>query len=196
MIQLILSTDPISASGLSKELEIPDSKVYPALNQLAELGLISVNGNKRPKEYSFLDPEKLRSFFLSEVEKDYQKKIDCLDKLNTIISEVWQPEEYFLDNIAQLYRGKEVENQIGRHIKLTKTHIFVFLSKKFRHYDVLEKYLKMISNEQLRLDIVLPGGHQDFVSFLEEQVEGKIKLRTSIWNQNSYIIRDDEYVPL
>jgi len=188
---LIVSPQARTAAQLSSELDIPDSKVYPALNILAEKSLITVDSHSRPKYYRFDRPEQLLHHLQEKIQSRYVSHNQLIEDIRSITNQIWEPEEFMLDNIALLYRGDEIRNELARHLKLTQDRLFIFLSTQFLdHYDLLKQYLPEISHDQFELHLVIPTSHDDLIPFLEDEVKGRINLRTSIWNQNSYIIRD------
>ncbi|MHA2503363.1 MAG: helix-turn-helix domain-containing protein [Candidatus Kariarchaeaceae archaeon] len=164
---LIQSVQPLTAKQLSKKLELADSKIYPTLVELEELGLIHTDISKRPKRYYFDNPQKLQSYLKHQYAMELKNKDDRIKKIVHHANQIWEPDEFELGNIAQIFKGEEIERELVRHLKLAKEQLFLLVSDRAGPYiPLLQQFLELAKS----------GG-------------AKVEVKQSLWSACSYIVR-------
>ncbi len=190
---LIQSVQPLTAKQLSKKLELADSKIYPTLVELEELGLIHTDISKRPKRYYFDNPQKLQSYLKHQYAMELKNKDDRIKKIVHHANQIWEPDEFELGNIAQIFKGEEIERELVRHLKLAKEQLFLLVSDRAGPYiPLLQQFLESKLHENFRIKIALPAASEwDSVrNTLAKSGGAKVEVKQSLWSASSYIVRD------
>lgn len=76
----ILENQPVSATGICKTTNIPDSKIYYALKELEDKKLIMVQ-HSTPSTYRIFSSKQVLSGLESDIESEYKRKIESARKL-------------------------------------------------------------------------------------------------------------------
>lgn len=182
-----------TVKDICDETGLPDSKVYPALKLLVNLGLILKESNHRPSRYYFTNPRTLEEFMNNNYSKELENKKTGLSLLNQQVINSWNPEEQELGPVAYLYRDNSIFSEILRIMKNTKVKIVLILSENFEPFidTVITEIPKLISRG-IKVELALPQsltpGLEDYISTSEKL----LKFKTSITQENSYIVRDQK----
>lgn len=189
---LIESKSEIAAKEISQILDLPDSKVYPALNSLIDLGLISRNDMTRPYQYFFQDLFILQKFLEQKTKDLLIEKREILDEIYDDVNTLWQPEEPELGQIARLYKGEEIKHEIKRLHKFVKSSIFYLFSLSSLEYaKVVSLLIPDLLSRDIKVELSIPATAEFSSLFTHGSPFLKVKYTNNVL-QNSYIIRDSK----
>lgn len=159
----ILENQPVSASNLCKLTGIPDSKIYYALKELEEKGLIVVQRGT-PSLYKTLSVDKILTSLESHVEDEYRTRLNAVRSLERVLEPLAgrrASEEFELAYIIKGFRNilekmKDVIGEARREILLMTTSGRLLqglkdMLKEATRRDVDMKFA--ISRELLRSDV-------------------------------------------
>lgn len=184
---LLASSKGSSAKDICSDLGLPNSKVYSALNSLVKLGLVSVS-NGRPKIYQVSSTRAIEQFLDEFLHQEMRKKKSMVEEIHALIDQIWSPEIPSLDQIAYIYKGRDLHRQISRMISSAQEKIFILLGdQSSKIIDVCLKSLER-ANKNLVVDAAFPS--------ITSEIEGvlkrfeKMRSKQSIWKGNSYLVID------
>ncbi|MHA2029855.1 MAG: TrmB family transcriptional regulator [Candidatus Kariarchaeaceae archaeon] len=180
-----------TVKDICDETGLPDSKVYPALKQLVDLGLILKDTSHRPARYSFTEPSALEDYLQHHFDKEMEQRKNGISKINEQIVNLWNPGEPELGPVAYLYRGNAIYNEILRIMKNTKEKIVLILSDSFEPYfETLMAEIPKLSKRDVRIELAVPAslvkGNEEFITSGDKLM----KVKSSLTIANSYIVRD------
>lgn len=182
-----------SVKDICDETGLPDSKVYPALKQLVNLGLIFKDPSHRPARYCFTDPRSLEEFLDQNLDQEMETRKTGISQINEQVVNSWNPDEPELGPVAYLYRGNSIFNEILRIMKNTKEKIVLILSESFEPYiQTIVSEVPKLTSRGIKVELAIP---QSLTSGLEEFIESAeklLKVKTSLTLANSYIVRDQK----
>ncbi len=160
----ILGNQPISAGNLCKLTGIPDSKIYYALRELEERGLIVVQRGT-PSLYRTLSVSKMLTSLESQVDEEHRRRLDAVRSLQRLLEPLagrGAGEEFELAYIIKGFRNilEKMKDAIGearREVLLMTTSKRLLeglkdVLKEARRRDVDMKVA--ISEELLESDVV------------------------------------------
>ncbi len=182
-----------SVKDICDETGLPDSKVYPALKQLVNIGLIFKDSSNRPSKYAFTNPRSLEDFLNQNISQEMETRKNGISEINQQVINLWNPDEPELGPIAYLYRGNSIFNEILRIMKNTKEKIVLILSESFEPYiQTLISEIPKLTSRGIKVELALPqsltSGLEDFI----ESAENLLKVKSSLTLANSYIVRDQK----
>lgn len=182
-----------TVKDICDETGLPDSKVYPALNHLKDLGLVLKDSSHRPARYTFTDPRALEDFLKSNFDLEIENRKKGISLINSQIVNLWNSDEPELGQVAYLYRGNAIYNEILRIMKNSREKIVLILSKSFEPYlETIVSEIPKLTARGVKVELALPqsltSGLEDFI----ESSETLLKLKTSVTQENSYIVRDQK----
>lgn len=191
---LIWYQKPATAKEISKYLEIPDSKVYPALNWLEENSMISKVSNARPNRYYFSDPYQLEKYLTDAIDSYAETKRKEINEIISSVTTIWDPDEPELGNIAYLFRGDDIHRELLKICNHPKKSIRFLISPSFLQYiSTLRITLENLVQEDVQINISIPN-QIEFREPLQQLIQAyphKIKVKQTVYRGNSYVIRDD-----
>lgn len=194
-ILTLLVTNPnmTSVKDICDELGLPDSKVYPSLKKLEKLHLVLRDKTQRPNRFYFTNPQNLYTYLESKYEEELTHKKELVDLIKDKIDDLWNPDKLSFDQVAYIFKGKSIKNEILRIQKITEEKIMYLLSPKFSPYveDLLKFIPKLLEND-VRVEIAIPpvGEMQEQFKQIINSNHPKLKIKFSYQQSNSYIVRD------
>ncbi|MFV2015515.1 MAG: helix-turn-helix domain-containing protein, partial [Candidatus Heimdallarchaeota archaeon] len=123
-----------TVKDICDETGLPDSKVYPALKHLVSLALVEKHSSHRPARYHFTDPRTLEDFLESNFESEIKIRKKGIALIKTQTVNLWKPDELVLGQVAYLYRGNAIYNEILRLMKTSEDKIVLILSESFEPF--------------------------------------------------------------
>ncbi|RMG28740.1 MAG: hypothetical protein D6732_18305 [Methanobacteriota archaeon] len=186
---LLASSKGRTAKEICSDLGVPNPKVYSALNSLLELGLIQASAG-RPKEYLVTNSLVIEQFLDEFVLQDYRKKQMIVEEINDLIDHLWSPEFPPLDQVAYIYKGRDLNRQIKRMIASAQDRIFILLGIQSSTIKQAFKEGLSRASPELFLDVAIP---EDFLD-LENLIKGfsNFRKKISMWEGNSYMVIDGQ----
>lgn len=143
---------------ISKGLRIPDSKVYPALSQLQELGVI-LSQDERPAKYSVFEIDYIIEELVKEEEKRLNQFKADIRELESIFVELWNPE--MGNRLPVSYIVKEnLGQELTSFIKSTKKHLQIIVSESIFssiHESVFVQLLLTILRRESKVMLAIPA---------------------------------------
>ncbi len=124
----LLTHPNVTASTLCKETNIPDSKIYYALDGLSKKGLLTVQqGN--PSMYGPISPKEAIANLKQQLVDRLNEQVKEADALSDLLTPIYEstekPEEL---ELAYIIRGqKNIINRMKALIKTSKREITVFI---------------------------------------------------------------------
>ncbi|MCH8906993.1 MAG: hypothetical protein IH840_07880 [Candidatus Heimdallarchaeota archaeon] len=190
---LINSPTTITGKQICKDLNLPDSKVYPALNKLTDLQLITKDETSRPNKYYLNSLQALIEFFENHYHDEFMKKNQLLETIKEEVFELWNPEEDQEPNIAHLIKGNNIRNEILRLMKKAKHKIFLLLAEPmFQYTELIKGLIPNLLDRDVKVDLAFPH-NQDFFSNFGSLINSKspgLRTKVSTRSDNTYIVID------
>ena len=184
---LLASPKGRTAKEICSDLGLPNSKVYSALNSLETMGLIASSGD-RPKKYLISSARDIEQFLDMFLQQEMKKKQLIVEEIHNLMNLLWTPEIPPLDQIAYIYKGRELQRQVVRMIASAQDRIFLLLgSQSANLLDVCMRSLEQVSS-----DIVVDAAFPEITCQIETILSHfrHMRLKQSIWNGNSYVVID------
>ncbi|MHA2097756.1 MAG: helix-turn-helix domain-containing protein [Candidatus Kariarchaeaceae archaeon] len=182
-----------NAKEISAAIDVPDSKIYPALKNLENMNLISRDDTKRPNQFYFSDPNVLETFVDNSLSDSVKLKTAVVDELKNLIKTAWNPSEPDLGQIAYLYRNDSIRYEILRILKQSRERIIILISELFiPFFDIMLPQISLLLENGVRVEISLPKADIFWEGIKEFSTNPLLKIKTSLSLSNSYIVRDEK----
>jgi len=159
----LLTHPEITASSLCKETDIPDSKIYYALDGLAKKGMLVVQqGN--PNRYRSVAPKEAIANLKQQLTDKLNEKLKQADvlteQLTPIHDTAQKPEEL---ELAYIIRGqKNIINRMKSLIETARKEITVFIPSKTILNEIKDPLIQARENRRVKLNIAItPGVHEN-----------------------------------
>ncbi|MCE7736720.1 MAG: winged helix DNA-binding protein [Candidatus Heimdallarchaeota archaeon] len=180
-----------TVKDICDETGLPDSKVYPALNHLKELGLVLKDSSHRPARYSFTDPQALKEFLQSNFDLEVENRKKGISLINKQIVNLWNSDEPELGQVAYLYRGNAIYDEILRIMKNSRDKIVLILSESFEPFlETIISEIPKLTARGVKVELAIPNGLTTGLENFIGSPENLLKLKVSVTLSNSYIVRD------
>lgn len=144
----ILENQPVSATSICKNTNIPDSKIYYALKELEDKKLIMVQ-HGTPSTYRILGSKQPLSGLQSDIESEYRSKIESARNLEKSLEPlIARNSEVNSSDVELAYIVKSFKNIVGKMkeaaLQARKEIVFMVADGKLAHD--LEDTLEEIKN--------------------------------------------------
>ncbi len=152
----LLTNSNITASTLCKETGIPDSKIYFALDGLANKGMLVIQrGN--PSIYRAVPPKEAISNLKRQMTERLNEKIKEADVLADTLTQVYEsaekPEEL---EVAYIIRGqKNIINRMKALVETSRKEISIFISYPAVIRELKESLTKAKEKRRVKLNIAV-----------------------------------------
>jgi len=152
----LLAHPNITASMLCKETDIPDSKIYYALDGLSRKGMLNVQqGN--PNIYQPVPPKEAIANLkqqLTDKFNEQMKQTDALiDLLTPLLDSAEKPEEF---ELAYIIRGqKNIANKMKTLIQASKQEITVFIPFLEVLQEIKKELIEAKEKRKVKLNIAV-----------------------------------------
>ncbi len=152
----LLTNSNITASTLCKETGIPDSKIYFALDGLANKGMLVIQrGN--PSIYHAVPPKEAISNLKRQMTERLNEKIKEADVLADTLTQVYEsaekPEEL---EVAYIIRGqKNIINRMKALVETSRKEISIFISYPAVIRELKESLIKAKEKRRVKLNIAV-----------------------------------------
>lgn len=182
-----------TVKDICDETGLPDSKVYPALKQLVSLGLVMKDSSHRPARYHFSDPRALEDFLKSNYDLEIENRKKGIDLINAQVVNSWNPEERELGQVAYIYRGNDIYNEILRIMKNAREKIVLILAENFEPFiGVIASEIPKLTAKGVKVELAIPKSLTCALEGIIESAEALLKLKVSLTLSNSYIVADQK----
>ncbi len=208
----LLETPNVTGKELSQILDLPDSKVYPALVQLVNKQLVNSSGT-RPAKYWIGDETALFAYLRAVKEEELHVFNDTLKELQELQKKIMS-RATSIDQAAMVLHLKETQlpHQILSSFMQAKESLTLMIAPNFFNIIPFEtfstKYLSKVGDIQARLafpeeeasDLLrtVSGALEDLnsgqVKVKELFDKGKLEIKLSKLEMSSYMVVDDELV--
>lgn len=156
--ELLIKRGIVSALELSRELEIPRSTVYLELNNLLNIGLISITGSYKKRRYVIDNPHNIVKI-IKERQEMFSELIDQADNIADNINRQIMESKWGNPHI-KFYRGIDGVKKVMNSCLVAKNKEILAIIPAYDLYLVVgERYLK---------------------KFIEQRIKNKIKAK-NIW---------------
>ena len=152
----LLTNSSITASTLCKETGIPDSKIYFALDGLANRGMVVIQrGN--PSIYRAMPPKEAVSNLKRQMTERLNEKIKEADVLVDMLSPIYEsaekPEEL---EVAYIIRGqRNIINRMKALVETSRKEISIFISYPAVIRELKESLIKAKERRRVKLNIAV-----------------------------------------
>lgn len=182
-----------TVKDICDETGLPDSKVYPALNHLKDLGLVLKDSSHRPARYSFTDPQALKGFLQSQYDREIENRKKGIVLINKQIVNLWNSDEPELGQVAYLYRGNAIYDEILRIMKNSREKIVLILSDNFEPFlETIISEIPKLTARGVKVELAIPKALTAELGDFIQSAEPLLKLKVSLTLSNSYIVRDQK----
>ena len=152
----LLTNSNITASTLCKETGIPDSKIYFALDGLANKGMLVVQ-RSNPSIYRAVPPKEAISNLKRQMTERLNEKIKEADVLADTLTQVYEsaekPEEL---EVAYIIRGqKNIINRMKALVETSRKEISIFISYPAVIRELKESLIKAKEKRRVKLNIAV-----------------------------------------
>ena len=152
----LLTNSNITASTLCKETGIPDSKIYFALDGLANKGMLVVQ-RSNPSIYRAVPPKEAISNLKRQMTERLNEKFKEADVLADTLTQVYEsaekPEEL---EVAYIIRGqKNIINRMKALVETSRKEISIFISYPAVIRELKESLIKAKEKRRVKLNIAV-----------------------------------------
>jgi sugar-specific transcriptional regulator TrmB len=151
----LIRNQDVSATRLCTEADIPDSKIYFALEELQKKGLVVVSEGV-PRHYRALPPREALGKLKSIIAQEYEDRADKLNKLTVLLDPLYTRKER--NDVELAYVVKGLENVLTRTIELIKganLEVVTFIPE-LSLYDRLEPHLTNLRKRGVKARLAAP----------------------------------------
>jgi sugar-specific transcriptional regulator TrmB len=151
----LLLHSQLTASEICKETEIPDSKIYYALDGLLKKGMIILQRG-RPNTYKALHPKEAITNLKHKLQKEFAEKIERTNELIVKLSPLYEKAKGSEEiEIAYVIRGqRSVLNKINELIKSSEKEVIAFIPDS-SILSKIEKALLEAKNRGIKVNLAL-----------------------------------------
>jgi len=152
----LLTHSDTTASTLCKETGIPDSKIYFALDGLANKGMLVVQ-RSNPSIYRAVPPKEAISNLKRQMTERLNEKIKEANALTDTLTQVYEsaekPEEL---EVAYIIRGqKNIINRMKALVETSRKEISIFISYPAVIRELKESLIKAKEKRRVKLNIAV-----------------------------------------
>jgi sugar-specific transcriptional regulator TrmB len=151
----LIRNQDVSATQVCTEADIPDSKIYFALEELQKKGLVVVSEGV-PRHYRALPPREALGKLRSIITQNYEDRVDKLNKLTVLLDPLYTRKERGDVELAYVVKG--LENVLARTIELIKganREVVTFIPE-LSIYDRLEPHLTNLRKRGVKARMTAP----------------------------------------
>ncbi|HYT00664.1 MAG TPA: helix-turn-helix domain-containing protein [Thermoplasmata archaeon] len=144
-----------TARELVVKTGIPDSKIYYALAELADKGLIEVQGGK-PKTYRIVPPREVELRLGRIVEEDYERRRAATTRLGSILEPLRAAAESPSTDVAYIVKGLPNVVSRARSLITSARKEIVFLASDESLFRKVEPDLGKAARRRVRVQLAIP----------------------------------------
>ena len=152
----LVRTSRGTASELVVKTGIPDSKIYYALGELADKGLIEVQDGK-PKVYRVVAPKEVEIRLARIVEEDYERRRASTARLRSILEPLGVATVSAATDIAYIVKGLPNVVSRARALISSARKEIVLLASDESLFRKIEGDLVKATRRRVRLKLALPA---------------------------------------
>ncbi len=152
----LLTHSTMTASAICKETEIPDSKIYYALDGLSRRGMITIQkGN--PNIYLPTPPQQAIANLKSQLVESLNEKISEADALVNMLTPIYENAEKSEElEVAYIIRGqKNIINRMKALIETARKEITFFTSFPSVLRELKESLIEAKEKRRIKLNIAM-----------------------------------------
>jgi sugar-specific transcriptional regulator TrmB len=175
LVYVVLLTHPkMTAGRLCKETDIPDSKIYYALDGLSKKGMLIVQkGN--PNIYLPMPPREAIANLKEQVTQTLNGKIREADLLIDVLTPIYESAEKSEElEIAYIIRGqKNIINRLNALVETARKEVTIFISHPAVFKELKESLLLAKEKHRVKLNIAATQEvleREDFSDFDETRL--------------------------
>jgi len=167
----LLSHSSMTASTLCKETDIPDSKIYYALDGLSEKGMLIIQkGN--PNIYLPMPPRDAVANLKKQLTEKFNEKIKDADVLADLLTPIYDSVEKSEElELAYIIRGqKSIINRMKALIETARKEVTIFISYPEVFRELEDSLIKVKEKRSIDLNIAVTQEvfeKEDFSGFRE-----------------------------
>src|SRR5437667_8008654 len=171
----LVRTAEATAAELVRKTGIPDSKIYYALDELAEKGLVEVQAGK-PKTYRVVPPKEVEIRLRRIVDADYERRRAATTRLGGLLEPLRAATKSPATDIAYIVKG--VPNIVARAQSLIASarKEIVILASDEPFFRKVEADLGKASRRRVRVKLAIPDIQ------LERDLEKAAEVRSIVCN--------------
>lgn len=148
----LLLLGPSKATEVSKESQIPQSKIYQILEQLSLKQLVeSLEG--RPKEFKAISPEIALLRLIEEKEREIIKLKEDVEKVHEVLKPLILPETSYGVWIIKGRRWREFFNKAGEMIDRSRKYVYA-VTREYSRTSRLSEAVKRCVRRGVKLRII------------------------------------------
>jgi HTH-type transcriptional regulator, sugar sensing transcriptional regulator len=152
----LVRTNHASAGDLVLKTGIPDSKIYYALNELAEKGLVEVQEGK-PKTYRAVPPKEVEIRLGRIVDTEYERRRAATMRLGSLLEPLRAATKSPSTNVAYIVKGlPSILARAERLIASARKEV-VFLGSDEIVFRKLEGELGRAARRRVRVKLAIPN---------------------------------------
>jgi sugar-specific transcriptional regulator TrmB len=144
-----------TAADLILKTGIPDSKIYYALDELAEKGLVEVQGGK-PKAYRVVPPREVETRLMRTVDEEYERRQTATVRLVSLLEPLRASTSSPTADLAYIVKGlSNIAARAGGLIASARKEIVVLASDEL-FFRKIEGDLGKAARRRVRIKLAVP----------------------------------------
>jgi sugar-specific transcriptional regulator TrmB len=194
---LVFHPQSLSGKEISEGLQLSDSKIYPSLNRLIDLELITKDDTDRPNRYSLAPPNRISGYLRSEVDAVISEYNEILQKCTDLITTAWNQANPLKTKLSKIYRDNEIVTEILSLSSVEAHELQFILGRNAKPY--LSSFGKVIqqllaNNQQINLSMPHSREFMDVFEELLVKYRSLINLKQCELKLENYVVVDPDLV--
>lgn len=186
-----------SGKDISNDLEIADSKIYPALRELSQKGLVIKNDQERPHRYYLQPPEIIIDFLRKSLDNKIQDMELLMEQCIQLIYRGWNDTFKIDQKLDHVFRDTEIETQLIALSQEEFSSIKLILSSKFEKYldSIMKIFGQAIINE-CKIELCIPNVHHVISMFEKYLTDSQTKQHITLKELQDKSLNNETYILL
>ncbi len=177
----LVRMSPATAGNLVLKTGIPDSKIYYALDELVEKGLVEVQEGK-PKMYRVVPPKEVEVRLTRIVEAEYQRRRAATRRLSSLLEPLRAATKSPATDVAYIVKGLANILARGEALVASARVEVVFLASEESVFRKLEGELAKAARRGVRVKLAVPN------ITLEKDLEKAAERRSILCNCHLLVV--------
>lgn len=152
----LLRMSGATAGELVRKTGIPDSKIYYALGELSDKGLVEVQEGK-PRTYRVVPPKEVEIRLARIVEEEYDRRRSATARLVSILEPLRAAAKSPTTDVAYIVKGLPNVQSRARGLVASARREIVFLASDERFLRTLEPDLSKAARRRVRVKLAIPN---------------------------------------
>lgn len=182
----LTSVKEVRAPELSRIAEVPKTRIYDVLDELARKNLV-VKLQGRPKRYVAKEPEEVLNILLEEKKKQFSELVENVEKVKSMLKAP-KPSEEAGTKIFRVKDKNDFMKMIALELQSAENSVLGFAEILPKHLQV-RKAIKSLKDKNVQVRILHPKANE-----LEEFLKYGVDIKAANHGLEAYIVDNKKLI--